>query len=207
VANKLAGQRAKFSRARAIFYSAGDEAQRDRAAQLMAEVLVEAPVNGFSEEQVTQSADVPDVARQLAAGLVPASRPSQESDDELVSKLQEIVDTSDLVEIGSGPEAVYAYGYRCAPDRLKIGSCSGEVVARVAAQIGTSTPDKPVLLLRIATHDCRALERVLHGVLRLQGKRVSGAGAEWFITSRDDVAVIYERVVAELGSGSAPQVG
>ena len=42
LANKLAGQRAKFSRARAVFYSASDEVHRQRAAQLMAEVLAEA---------------------------------------------------------------------------------------------------------------------------------------------------------------------
>jgi hypothetical protein len=53
MANKLAGQRAKFSRARAIFYSTSDDAQRHRDAELMAEVLAEAPVNGFTEDDVT----------------------------------------------------------------------------------------------------------------------------------------------------------
>jgi hypothetical protein len=60
MANKLAGQRAKFSRARAIFYSTSDEAQRHRATQLMAEVLAEAPANRFTEDDVTQGEDVPD---------------------------------------------------------------------------------------------------------------------------------------------------
>jgi hypothetical protein len=200
VANKLAGQRAKFSRARAIFYTATDETQRHRAAQLMAEVLAEAPANGFSTKEVTQGADVPEDVRGLAAEFAATAKPSEDDADELVSELQVIVDASDLVEIGQGAEAVYAYGYRCAPDRLKIGSCSGDVVARVAAQIGTGTPDKPVLLVRIATHDCRALERVLHGVFRLQGRQVKGGGAEWFIATRDEVTVVYERIIGELVS-------
>ena len=59
MANKLAGQRAKFSRARAIYYTASDEKQRQRAVQLMAEVLAEAPSNDFSENDVTQGEDVP----------------------------------------------------------------------------------------------------------------------------------------------------
>ena len=54
MANKLAGQRAKFSRARATFYGASDEKQCRRAIELMAEVLVAAPANGFSEDLVTQ---------------------------------------------------------------------------------------------------------------------------------------------------------
>ena len=100
------------------------------------------------------------------------------------------------VEIGEGDETVYSYGYRCAPDRLKIGSCAGDVIARVAAQISTGTPDKPVLLLTIRTHDCRALERVLHGIFRLKKKRVIGAGAEWFLATRDEVIAAYESIPA-----------
>jgi len=194
MANKLAGQRAKFSRARAIFYSTSDEGQRNRAAQLMAEVLAEAPANGFAEDEVTQGEDVPDDVRQLSARMPEAARNSDDDPDALVAELQSTVDVEDVREIGQGQEFVYAYGYRCAPDRLKIGSCAGEVVARIAAQIGTGTPDKPALLLRIRTHDCRALERTLHGMFRLKGKQVAGAGAEWFIATRDEVAAAYEKI-------------
>ncbi len=193
MANKLAGQRAKFSRARAVFYASSDDPQRDRAIQLMAEVLVDAPANGFTEEEVTQGEDVPDLVRQRAAGL-PIARASDDDDPEvLVAALKDTVDTSDVIEIGQGHEAVYAYGYRCAPDRLKIGSCTGDAVARIAAQISTGTPDKPALLVHFRTHDCRALERVLHGMLRLKGKKVDGAGAEWFIATRDEVIAAYEK--------------
>lgn len=196
MANKLAGQRAKFSRARAIFYSAGDEADRQRAVTLMAGVLTDAPANGFGEEEVTQGEDVPDEVRRLVE-VQPAisGRIVEEDPDRLVDQLRDTVDTGATVEIGTGDETVYAYGYRCAPDRVKIGSCAGDVVARVAAQIGTGTPDKPVLWLVIRTHDCRALERVLHGIFRLEGRRVTGAGAEWFTVSPDEVKAAYQRVI------------
>ena len=54
----------------------------------------------------------------------------------------------------------------------------------------------PVLLLRIRTHDCRALERTLHGMIRLKGKQIAGAGAEWFLATRDEVVAAHEKVVA-----------
>jgi hypothetical protein len=191
MANKLAGQRAKFSRARAIFYTSGDEKQRQRAAQLMAEVLAEAPANGFLEGDVTQCEDVPSEARGLATTVSPGS---DENPEDLIHDLRLSVETSNVRELGQGEQFVYAYGYPCAPDRLKLGSCAGDVVARIAAQISTGTPDKPVLLLKIATHDCRALERALHAIFRLKGRQVAGAGAEWFIATPEEVVAAYERV-------------
>ena len=37
-------------------------------------------------------------------------------------------------------------------------------VATHALEISTSTPDKPVLLLEIRTHDCSSLERAIHAI-------------------------------------------
>jgi hypothetical protein len=195
MANKLAGQRAKFSRARAIFYTSSDETQRQRAVHLMADVLAEAPANDFSEDDVTQGADMPAEVRAMTR------RPSmcEESADELVHEVELSVETRGLRQIGAGAQFVYAYGYPCAPDRLKIGSCAGDVVTRVAAQIGTGTPDKPALRLTIATDDCRGLERALHAILRFQGKQVAGGGAEWFRTTPEDVIDVYHRVISSPG--------
>ncbi len=195
MSNKLAGQRAKFSRARATYFTSSEDPQRLRAVRLMAEVLAEAPLNKFSEEMVTQGEDVPDEVRRFVLNSSERPDVAAVSDDELVRKVGDALDTQDLVEIGEGDQYVYAYGYRCAPDRLKIGSCTGDLFARIAAQIGTSTPDKPTLLLAIRTHDCRALERALHGIFRLRGTQVSGAGAEWFRTSREEVTLVYNRIV------------
>ena len=79
------------------------------------------------------------------------------SEDEAEGAIAKAVDTSDVLRLGDGPKVVYAYGYRCAPDRLKIGLTEGDTVQRVAAQISTSTPDKPTLFLEIKTHDCGSL--------------------------------------------------
>lgn len=196
MANKLAGQRMKFSKARATYYTTAEDTERRRAVQLMADVLSQAPALGFTEEQVTQGEDVPDEVRHYVTSETTPPDPTEaeEAEAEAATGLHEAVDTSDLQELGEGREAVYAYGYRCAPDRLKIGRCSADVVSRVAAQIGTSTPDKPAVFLIIRTHDCVALERVLHGVFRYRGKQVQGAGAEWFLVTRDEVIREYRKV-------------
>ena len=196
MANKLAGQRMKFTKARAVYYQTDDDAERQKALRLMAEVLAQAPANGFSESEVTQEAGVPDEVRH-ATTSVPAE--PQEADEEHDNRetsiqLSDTVDTTDLVEIGHGEQAVYAYGYPCAPDRLKIGRSNGDVVARVANQIYTGTPDKPSLYLIIYTHDSAVLERILHGVFRFHGKKIAGAGAEWFRVGRDEVVRVYRSV-------------
>jgi L-ribulose-5-phosphate 3-epimerase UlaE len=54
MANKLAGQKAKFVKARANFYGSDDEAVKARAIRLMAEVLAWANEVGVSEAEVTQ---------------------------------------------------------------------------------------------------------------------------------------------------------
>jgi len=66
-----------------------------------------------------------------------------------------------------------------------------DAVQRIAAQIGTSTPDKPVLLIEIRTNQCRALERAIQATLEARDCKISGGGAEWFKTSRDEVVAIY----------------
>ena len=78
------------------------------------------------------------------------------------------------------------------PDRLKVGSTEADTLLRIAAQIGTSTPDIPVLHLEIKTNDCRALERAIHAVLETRGKKTNGGGAEWFKVNREEIRSIYE---------------
>ena len=205
MAHKLAGQRAKFSRARAQYYTSSNEASRQRAILRMSEVIDYAPGLGFTEEQVTQGEDIPDeVRRHLRSTgsevIEDALECSVDDTKDDVTELDETVDISDLKEVGEGTQFVYAYGYACAPDRMKIGRCEGDVKARVAAQIGTGTPDKPSVYLIIRTEDCAALERVLHGIFRLRGRRVSGAGAEWFTVSRDEILEVFDNVAVSDGS-------
>jgi len=198
MANKLAGQRMKFTKARALYYQTDDESQRRDAVRKMAEVLADAPANGFAEADVTQGGEVPVEVREVAATAhaAPANTDDEPDDRPAAVQLSDTVDTSDLVERGTGPETVYAYGYPCARDRLKIGRTTGEVVTRVANQIHTGTPDKPSLYLIIYTRDGAGLERVLHDVFRFQGKKIAGAGAEWFRVGRDEILRVYEHVSA-----------
>ena len=117
-----------------------------------------------------------------------------EDPDQLVRLIERMVDTSDLHEEGNGDQFVYAYGYRCAPDRLKVGRCDGDVMGRVTRQIHTSTPDKPVLFLVVRTQDCRALEKAMHGVLQLRRRKVTGGGDEWYLTTRDELLELYRMI-------------
>src|SRR5438105_3166463 len=87
------------------------------------------------------------------------------TEEQAVKTVREIVDTFDVTKIGEGTGVVYAYGYRCCQDRIKIGSTDVDTVERIAQQINTSTPDKPVLLIEIRTNKCRSLERAIQATL------------------------------------------
>ena len=73
---------------------------------------------------------------------------------------------------------------------------------RIASQIWTSTPDKPVLLIEIRTDAFRAIERALHSVLEARGKKIEGGGAEWFRTTREEVLAVY-RFIRDSGDSYA----
>jgi hypothetical protein len=90
------------------------------------------------------------------------------------------------------PGIVYACGYRCCQDRIKIGSTDLDSVNRISQQINTSTPDKPVLLIEIRTDKCRTLERAIQATLETRGCKIAGGGAEWFKATRDEILAIYE---------------
>jgi hypothetical protein len=75
-----------------------------------------------------------------------------------------------------------------------VGCTDGDTVQRIAAQIGTSTPDMPVLFLEIKTDNSRALERALHAILTYRGLKVNGGGAEWFKTSIEEIERLFDFV-------------
>lgn len=160
-------------------------------AKRIAKYVATAPANGFTVEQVTQGQLYP--AAEVAQYLQEAKSDNAPdiSEGQAIREVEEAVDTSDVLRLGEGPTVVYAYGYRCAPDRLKVGLTIGDTAQRIAAQIGTGTPDKPVLLLEIRTRDCSSLERAIHAILEYRGLKIAGAGKEWFRASRDEVVAIY----------------
>lgn len=194
MANKLAGQRAKFTKALQDFNTTDEATVRAAAVDKMVQALRDAPAFGFAEADVTQGQDVPAaVLDKLRAGAVTVEV-AADDDEALVAEVATTVDTRELIEVGAGRSCVYAYGYACAPDRLKIGRADGDAVARVAAQITTSTPDKPRLLAVFHTDDAGALERGLHAWFQLRGRRLEGGGKEWFRVSADEVVDAYHRL-------------
>jgi hypothetical protein len=198
MANKLAGQKAKFTRARTAYYSTEDENTKRRALEQMAAVLEWAQHTAISEAEVTQGYEFPDEARRT---LPPLGTPTEISDTEAERYEREIesaVDTSGMQERGSGAQCVYAYGYRAAPGLLKIGRCDKDVVFRITSQINTSTPGKPILWLLIKTDDCRSLEKALHGILQVRCRKEPGGGDEWFRTDVEELLEIHSFCMREL---------
>jgi hypothetical protein len=195
----LPGQRAQFTWALNQYNLLSEDSdERAHFAKRMAKYIAAAPSHGFTVEEVTQGQSYPaaEVGRYLndpSAMIEPDI--SEEKAEQLVNST---VDTSEVIKQGEGSSCLYAYGYRCAPDRLKIGITQGNAVERIAAQISTSTPDKPVLFLEIKTDRCRAFEKALHGALEARGKKISGGGAEWFRTTRDEVLNLYRYIAGTL---------
>jgi hypothetical protein len=193
----LAGQRTQFTWALNQYNLAEDAETKAHFAKRMAKYIAAAPANGFTPEQVTQGQLYP--AAEVAQYLPTASSDTDPgiSEDEAKAAIADAVDTSDVLKLGEGSKIVYAYGYRCAPDRLKIGLTEVDTVQRITAQISTSTPDKPVLFLEIKTHDCGSLEKAIHATLEYRGRKIRGAGKEWFKATRDEIVAIYHSIAKQ----------
>jgi exonuclease III len=97
------------------------------------------------------------------------------------------------------PDDTHSRYIEAAVNRLKVGSTEMNTVQRIAAQITTSTPDKPVLLVEIRTDHCRALERAIQTTLETRGRKIAGGGTEWFKATRDEILTIYQ-FIAQAGS-------
>jgi hypothetical protein len=195
----LAGQRAQFTWALNQYNLAEDAEKQALFAQRMAKYIATAESHGFTVEQVTQGQLYPAALVNQYVGDAGSDAEPDDGHDisegQAARAVEEAVDTSNVVRLGDGQNVVYAYGYACAPDRLKIGLTTGDTVQRIVGQISTGTPDKPVLLLEIRTHDCNALEKALHAILEYRGTRVMGGGKEWFKSNREEVVSIYRSIV------------
>jgi hypothetical protein len=146
--------------------------------------------NGFTIAGFTKSDAVPEAVLRLVD-----DGPAGLTVDEAVRANQSAVDTSDVLHLGEGPEYVYSYGYAVVPGCIKVGSTKRmSPVERVAAQIETGTPGRPVLLIAIATANSQALERALQGILECRGRNITGGGKEWFRAERDEITSLVEFV-------------
>jgi len=197
----LAGQRAQFTWSLRQYNLAETSERKTHFLKRMARIIDAAPRNGFTVEEVTQGQVYPaEVAQYFNNPAVESD--NDISEEEALREVSEAVDVSDVVHLGDGSVVVYAYGYRCAPDRLKIGLTVGNTVQRIAAQISTGTPDKPVLYLEIKTHDCSSLERAIHAILEHRARKIVGAGREWFKASCEEVVAIYQSNIGQISPTS-----
>jgi T5orf172 domain len=190
----LAGQRAQFTWALNQYNLSEEREKKAFYAKRMAKYIAAAPANSFTPEQVTQGQVYPVGEVENFLPTAGADPEPGISEAEAIKEIAKAVETSDVLRLGEGSKIVYAYGYRCAPDRLKIGLTEGDPVQRIAAQIGTGTPDRPTLLLEIRTHDCASLERAIHSTLEYRGSKIEGGGREWFKTTRDEIVSIYKSI-------------
>ena len=195
----LPGQRAQFTWALNQYNRSDDPNTRKRFVRAMAKYVAGAPSNGFTVEQVTQDQSYP-VAEVNEVIAKNAAEDPGITEEQAQRTVEATVDCSDVMRIGNGAAVVYGYGYRCCPDRLKVGCTEADTLQRIAAQIGTSTPDKPVLQMEIKTNDCRALERAIHAVLEARGQKITGGGAEWFKANREEILTIYEFINPSYGT-------
>ena len=109
---------------------------------------------------------------------------------------------SGVMTLGSGSSAVYVYYYprdkklaeseRKSVWECKVGMTESDVGDRVKAQRTTATYEEPEIGLKIRTDNPRCLEKAIHAILELKGRKIntSGGGNEWFLTSPNEVMVI-----------------
>lgn len=111
--------------------------------------------------------------------------------------VEEIDDES--AEEGSAAPSVYwytfpAYRKSSGPYPIKIGR-GNDPNARICQQV-TAMPEQPVILGAFEHGDTHNLERALHAILSLRGKRKRDApGAEWFVTTPDEIDELISAVI------------
>lgn len=104
--------------------------------------------------------------------------------------------------LGSGSGAVYVYYYprdkelaeskRKSVWECKVDMTESDVDSRVRAQRTTATYQEPKVGLEIRTDNPRCLEKAIHAILELKGRKIDtdGGGNEWFFTSPNEVVII-----------------
>ncbi len=109
---------------------------------------------------------------------------------------------SGVVMLGSGSGAVYVYYYprdkklaeseRKSVWECKVGMTESDVGNRVRSQRTTAIYEEPEIGLEIRTDNPRCLEKAIHAILELKGRKIdtSGKGNEWFLTSPNEVMVL-----------------
>lgn len=123
------------------------------------------------------------------------------TEQDVIEEADEIDEDEDVSTDGEAQPSVYWYtfpAYR--KDRgafpIKVGR-GINALARISQQV-TAMPESPEILGTYAHPDVHNLERALHAVLTLRGKRKKDApGAEWFITTPEEISLLIKVVLGE----------
>jgi hypothetical protein len=116
--------------------------------------------------------------------------------------------TADIV-LGDGRSAVYLYYlplYKVKAENdnqlfwpCKIGRTDRDPLQRVLSQAATALPEKPHIALIVKTDMASYLETAIHAILSLRKRRIDSApGAEWYLTSPDEVLRIVGFLLPEM---------
>ncbi|WP_369069262.1 GIY-YIG nuclease family protein [Kineococcus terrestris] len=153
-----------------------------------------------------------DASSDEAASMpLPALVPVPNAED--VEDVEDVMPDS-VERLGEGAETVYCCYFDIYRRHAELGGDTrwpvkiGRTALTVESRTGnarTFMPERPVTALLLRTPRAGALEKVLHGVLELRGRRfASGGGAEWFLTTPEEIADIYRAVMAEEGRNTKP---
>ena len=133
----------------------------------------------------------------MGEGVVLVGLTPQES-DQMLEELE-----AEEEEDSNGPSiepSVYwytfpAYRSEIGPYPIKIGRGT-DPEARIRSQV-TAMPEQPIVLGKYEHKDPTTLERALHSVLNLRGKRKTDApGTEWFLTTPGEIEALIAMVLA-----------
>ena len=110
-------------------------------------------------------------------------------------------DEDEAVDENTAAPSVYwytfpAYRKTSGPYPIKVGRGSNPL-ARIGQQV-TAMPEEPDILGTFEHNDVQNLERALHAVLTLRGKRKKDApGAEWFVTTPEEIMELIKAVLGD----------
>ena len=114
----------------------------------------------------------------------------------------EDIDEEESVAASTAKPAVYWYTFPAYQSLngsypIKIGR-GNDPLSRISQQV-TAMPEQPVILGTFEHGDSQVLERALHCILTLRGKRKKDApGSEWFITTPDEVRSLVKLILGDL---------
>lgn len=112
-------------------------------------------------------------------------------DIEEIDTCTEIIKANNISGEGSGCIYVYyfpAYFKDNDSFPIKIGMSSGDYRSRILSQIGTSSPEYPVVYRVLLTDTPTLIESYIHSALKVQDKWiVNSPGNEWFMTTPKEI--------------------